>query len=169
MKPLVIVDGYNVIGAWPAAQENAWSMDECRDRLVRMAENYAGFSDEEIVIVFDGYLSDRRIRSEDNLGSVKVIYTMRDETADSYIERLVAQTPKYRSVRVATSDGLVQSQVFSTGAIRMTSRELLREMEQVRRSGIKAHMNASEGKQNHVIGDLLEPDVAEAIERIRRG
>jgi dihydropteroate synthase len=32
--------------------------------------------------------------------------TRHGETADAYIERLVATTPRYRSVRVATSDGL---------------------------------------------------------------
>lgn len=55
MKPLLIVDGYNVIGAWSEAEKKGWSLDESRDRLMRQLEDYAGFSGEEILLVFDGY------------------------------------------------------------------------------------------------------------------
>ena len=54
MKPLLIVDGYNVIGAWSEAEKKGWSLDESRDRLMRQLEDYAGFSGEEILLVFDG-------------------------------------------------------------------------------------------------------------------
>ena len=64
-------------------------------------------------------------------GDLTLIFTRHGETADSYIERAAAQTPRYRELRVATSDGLEQSQVLSSGAIRMTSRELLRELRDV--------------------------------------
>ena len=36
MRPLLIVDGYNVIGAWREAEKERWSIDECRDRLLRL-------------------------------------------------------------------------------------------------------------------------------------
>ena len=39
MKPLLIVDGYNVIGAWKEAKDRAWSMDESRDQLARRLED----------------------------------------------------------------------------------------------------------------------------------
>ena len=125
MKPLLIVDGYNIIGAWPEAERRKWTVDEARDRLMGLLQDYAGYRGEEIVLVFDGYMSDRRVATEDLYGNVLQVFTPHGETADSYIERLVAKTPRYRTVRVATSDGLEQSQVLSTGATRMTSRELL--------------------------------------------
>lgn len=43
MKPLLIVDGYNVIGAWSEAEKKGWPLDESRDRLMRQLEDYAGF------------------------------------------------------------------------------------------------------------------------------
>ena len=128
MKPLLIVDGYNVIGAWREAEKKGWSLDESRDRLMRQLEDYAGFSGEEILLVFDGYQSERTTTTEEKHGDLTLIFTRHGETADSYIERAAAQTPRYRELRVATSDGLEQSQVLSSGAIRMTSRELLREL-----------------------------------------
>ncbi len=168
MKPLLTVEGYNAIGAWPEAAPNGWSIEECLDRLLHALQDYGGYIGEEIVLVFDGYQSDRRVRTEDVMGNVTVVFTMRNETADSYIERLVAETPRYRSVRVATSDGLEQSQVLSTGAARMTSRELLRELRQTRQQGYRAQRRPAvqEGKN---ISDQLPGGLRERLEKMRRG
>ena len=85
MKALLIVDGYNVIGAWPEAMKNGWSVEESRDRLLHALQDYGGYTDEEIVLVFDGYQSDRRVRTEERFGPVTLIYTntRRQPTATS--------------------------------------------------------------------------------------
>lgn len=168
MKPLLIVDGYNVIGAWSEAERKGWPLDECRDRLMHQLEDYGGYSGEEVVLVFDGYQSDRKIRTEEAHGNLTLVFTCRGETADSYIERLVALTPRYRTVRVATSDGLEQSQVLATGAIRMTSRELLRELRQQRQSGLDAHRHQSLGRKYSLAGRLSD-ELVEQLEKLRRG
>ncbi len=168
MKPLLIVDGYNVIGAWGGAERGAWTVEESRDRLLHALQDYGGYIGEDIVLVFDGYQSDRRVRTEEQYGPVTLVFTRHDETADSYIERLVAETPRYRPVRVATSDGLEQSQVLSTGATRMTSRELLRELSQTRRQGLSAHQRPAV-QPGRNIGDHLPEPLVERLERMRRG
>ena len=168
MKPLLIVDGYNVIGAWRDVEKNHWSMDESRDRLRHLLEDYGGYTGEEIVLVFDGYMSDRRTTTEDRYGCVTVVFTKHAETADSYIERLTAQTPKYRLVRVATSDGLEQSQVMSTGAIRLTSRELLRELQQTRSRGFSENRAAALSGSGRLMA-RVPADVLETLEELRRG
>lgn len=168
MKPLLIVDGYNVIGAWREAEKQSWSLDESRDRLMHQLQDYSGYAGEEIVLVFDGYQSDRKLRTEETFGSVTLVFTCHGETADSYIERLVAQTPKYRTVRVATSDGLEQSQVLATGATRMTSRELLRELKQLRSTGMEAHRHQSLGRKQSLAARLPEDTLA-VLEKLRRG
>ena len=168
MKPLLIVDGYNVIGAWRDAEKFQWSLDECRDRLMHQLEDYSGYAGEEVVLVFDGYQSDRKVRTEEPHGSLTLVFTCHGETADAYIERLVAQTPKYRSVRVATSDGLEQSQVLATGATRMTSRELLRELRQQRTQGLEAHQHQNVGRKQNLAG-RLSADMLSVLEKLRRG
>ena len=40
MKPLLVVDGYNVIGAWQEAAREAWTMDESRDRLLHRLQRH---------------------------------------------------------------------------------------------------------------------------------
>ena len=168
MRPLLIVDGYNVIGAWREAEKARWSIDECRDRLLRLLEDYSGYSGEDVVLVFDGYQSDRKTRTEEQFGNLTLVYTRHGETADSYIERLVAQTPKYRAVRVATSDGLEQSQVLSTGAIRLTSRELLRELRHLRQRGMEQHRTVSAAPKAS-LASRLPQDTLNALEAMRRG
>ncbi len=168
MKPILVVDGYNVIGAWPDTERNGWSIEESRDQLLHALQDYAGYADEEIVLVFDGYQSDRRTRTEEQFGPVTLVYTRHAETADSYIERLVAETPRYRQVRVATSDGLEQSQILSTGAVRLTSRELLRELRHTRADGIqRGKSRAMQAGKN--IGDVLPGKLVEKLEKMRRG
>ena len=168
MRPLLIVDGYNVIGAWREAEKERWSIDECRDRLLRLLEDYSGYSGEDVVLVFDGYQSDRKTRTEEQFGNLTLVYTRHGETADSYIERLVAQTPKYRAVRVATSDGLEQSQVLSTGAIRLTSRELLRELRHLRQRGMEQHRTDNTMPKTS-LASRLPQDTLNALEAMRRG
>lgn len=168
MRPLLIVDGYNVIGAWREAEKERWSIDECRDRLLRLLEDYSGYSGEDVVLVFDGYQSDRKTRTEEQFGNLTLVYTRHGETADSYIERLVAQTPKYHAVRVATSDGLEQSQVLSTGAIRLTSRELLRELRHLRQRGMEQHRTVSAAPKAS-LASRLPQDTLNALEAMRRG
>lgn len=167
MKPLLIVDGYNVIGCWTEAERGAWPLDACRDRLMHLLQDYSGYSGEEVVLVFDGYQSDRTTDTEEDWDAIRVVYTKRGETADSYIERLVAQTPRYRQVRVATSDGLEQSQVLSTGASRLTSRELLRELRQARQQGMDSHRREA-GVQRSSLGARLPEDTRRRLEALRR-
>ncbi|MGN1021766.1 MAG: NYN domain-containing protein [Aristaeellaceae bacterium] len=168
MKPLLIVDGYNVIGAWREAEKERWSIDESRDRLMRLLEDYSGYSGEDVVLVFDGYQSDRKTRTEEQFGNLTLVYTRHGETADSYIERLVAQTPRYRAVRVATSDGLEQSQVLSSGAIRLTSRELLRELRHLRQRGLEQHRTGN-GAPKASLASRLPEETLRALEAMRRG
>ena len=168
MKPLLIVDGYNVIGAWSEAEKKGWSLDESRDRLMRQLEDYAGFSGEEILLVFDGYQSERTTTTEEKHGDLTLIFTRHGETADSYIERAAAQTPRYRELRVATSDGLEQSQVLSSGASRRTSRELLRELREMRKSGMSAHQNQPYMNRNTIFSRMPE-DIRARLEKLRRG
>ena len=168
MKALLIVDGYNVIGAWKAAEKHGWTMDESRDRLMHLLMDYSGYTGEEIVLVFDGYQSDKRLTTEEKHGDLTLVFTKHGETADSYIERMVAQKPKYRVARVATNDGAEQAMVLGSGATRMTARELLRELQQMRKASFDEH--ASPRIMNRSpLASRLPKDVQEALERLRRG
>ncbi len=109
MKPLLYVDGYNVIGAWPQAQRENWPLDVCRDRLIHLLEDYAGYSGQEVWLVFDGYRTDRTLRTVDERDGLTVVYTRHGETADHYIERASAELAEK-----ATAEELTKAAALST-------------------------------------------------------
>lgn len=161
---VLIVDGYNVLNARRHI-EGATALADARDALIHQLQDYAGFSGQKIVLVFDAWQGDRKSRSEEQHGSVRVVFTQKGETADRYIERLCdeyADRIHYRQteVRVATSDALEQTIVLGRGAVRMSSRELLMEMQQVRSSGVSRTQQTAMLKRatvaDRISADLLE-------------
>ena len=167
MKPILYVDGYNVIGAWPEAERENWPLDESRDRLIHLLEDYAGYSGQEVVLVFDGHHSERPIATVESLATLTVVYTRHGQTADQYIEYACGRLPVYREARVATSDHLEQTMILGRGATRLSSRELLWELSQIRSHGRAKHATAKPETRASLFSGLSE-EQRERLERIRR-
>lgn len=170
MKPLLIVDGYNIIGYRDRSvmAGDAKTLDEHRDRLKEHLQDYAGYTDEEVILVFDGYQSDRLYRSEEKYGNLTVVFTKHGETADSYIERITAKIPPYQEVRVATSDALEQSQIFSTGAIRVSAKELTELLYRTRSEGLDSHQRMTYANRKNSIEKRLPEGLLKKLEELRR-
>jgi predicted RNA-binding protein with PIN domain len=56
------------------------------------------------------------------------VYTKEAETADQYIEKTSKELSKNYRVRVATSDSQIQMIIFGSGAVRVTAREFMMEV-----------------------------------------
>lgn len=167
MKPLLYVDGYNVIGAWTEAQRENWPLDVCRDRLIHLLEDYAGYSGQEIWVVFDGYRTDRALRTVDRRECLTVVYTRHGETADHYIERQCQELPRYREARVATSDNVEQTVVLGRGATRLSSRELWRELSATRAKGREKRQTHQERRLGSIAAAMTREQY-ELLDEIRR-
>lgn len=166
MKPLLLVDGYNVIGAWTVPQREHLTIEESRDRLIHMIADYAGYSGEEVIVVFDGHYTDRPMSTRIEQYGIQVVFTRHGESADNYIEASCEAAPKWRKVRVATSDAVEQTVTMGRGAVRISSREFLMELSQVRTQG-KRTVAAPPSR-----GDLLTrltPHQREIFDRMRKG
>ena len=167
MKPLLLVDGYNVIGAWDVPRAEHLSIDEARERLVHLVADYAGYSGEEVIVVFDGHYTDRPVRSRSTVHGVEVVFTKHAESADNYIETLCAEAPKWRHIRVATSDSTEQTVTMGRGAVRISSREFLIELTQVRSVG-RVHMKEEKVSRGDIFS-RLPPHQREIFDRMRKG
>ena len=167
MKPLLYVDGYNIIGAWPQANRENWPLEECRHRLSHLVEDYAGYTGQEVWLIFDGYKADRPLRSVEQRQALTIVYTRHGETADHYIERMCQLLPRYREARVATSDGIEQTLILGRGATRLSARELWRELEQERSSGRGRHQSPSAEGRTTLSAALTEEQFA-ALDKLRR-
>ncbi len=138
IKPLkpkyIIVDGYNIIFAWEELNKLAQGdIDAARRRLCDILSSYAGFTKVKLVVVFDGYKQKGNPGEKSQFHNIQVVYTKEGETCDAYIEALVHDIGSNYSVRVATSDNLVQLSSFRSGVLRMSARELQLEVEAARK------------------------------------
>ena len=167
MKPLLLVDGYNVIGAWNVPKAEKLTIEQARERLVDLIADYAGYSGEEVIVVFDGHYTDRTMRSHATRHGVEVVFTKHAESADNYIEALCQQAPRWRQVRVATSDAVEQTVALGRGAARISSREFLVQLTQVRHQG-RGHMKPERPPRGDILS-RLPPHQREIFERMRRG
>ena len=128
-EQLYIIDGYNVIFAWEELAETAKEdLEDARRRLCELLVNYQAFTKREMILVFDAYnvktAEDRRVE----MGGLHVVYTKENQIADAYIEKLISDIGKDYSVRVVTSDGLIQLRAVGTGVLRMSAREFHEEV-----------------------------------------
>ena len=129
----LIVDGYNIIFAWEHLAEAARSdIDAARRQLCDTLSSYAGFKKTRVVLVFDGYKIKGNPGEKTQFHNIQLVYTKEGQTADAYIEALVDEIGRNYSVRVATSDGLVQLSSLRSGVLRMSARELLEEVQLVK-------------------------------------
>lgn len=129
-KEILVVDGYNMIGAWPelVKLKNNDFIEEARDRLLETLSNYQTFEDIEVIVVFDAQFVPG-ITKEYTKYRVKVVFTGQGETADTYIEGIVDELKNVLTeVTVATSDLAEQQLVFAKGANRMSANELYKEI-----------------------------------------
>jgi predicted RNA-binding protein with PIN domain len=81
------------------------------------------------VVVFDGYKVKGGQGSRSDYHNIHVVYTKQDETGDMFIEKFVTEIGKNYSVRVASSDGLIQLTALRAGVLRISAQELWREIE----------------------------------------
>lgn len=169
MKEYLIVDGYNIIGAWPElAKLKDVELEEARDRLIGMLADYQAYSGMKVYLVFDAYkvpgLGGKYVESK-----LEIRYTREKETADELIERLsLSLIGRRRHVYVATSDMAEQSVIFGQGAFRLPARELLVKVKQARRD-VEERIQVKDAFKKNSIDSALPEDIKQVFEKWRRG
>ncbi len=136
----LLVDGYNIIFAWEhlsgLAREN---LDAAREKLIHELANYQGFTQCELILVFDAYKVKGNPGQVERVHGIHVVYTKEAETADMYIERVTHELGRKYQVRVATSDRLEQLIILGHGATRVSAAAFLEEVRLVE-AGIRAFL-----------------------------
>ncbi|MDY4518675.1 MAG: NYN domain-containing protein [Candidatus Spyradocola sp.] len=169
---LYLVDGYNMIGAWPEFQHIP-DISQSRELLASMLADFAGFTGDEVMLVFDGYKGDKLKTAVERVAGIDVIFTKRSETADHFIERTVdermAQLPRFsrQAIRVATSDATEQNVIFTRGAVRIPAKEM-RSIVRSAKSAQSGHRQPPRAQNTKTIEDRLPQAVRAQLEQMRR-
>lgn len=169
MEEILIVDGYNIIGAWPELRQlkNKGLLSEARIDLLNWLVEYKAYSGRKIIVVFDAHQMPGKGKKYFEK-QIIIYYTKEDETADELIEKLVKELfHKRKQIYVATSDYTEQRVVFGQGALRISARELLIEKEIVSKSIIN-NVNSNTGKNSSNIFSNLDEEMKKIFEKWRR-
>ncbi|WP_231391309.1 NYN domain-containing protein [Megasphaera vaginalis (ex Srinivasan et al. 2021)] len=174
MKDLYFIDGYNIIFAWDELKQLAReSLEHSRERLQSLLASYGKAKGIEIVVVFDAMHTDDDGKIQHIGADCTVLFTDKDETADSRIEKLVYTCRnRQRTIYVATSDGPEQFQVLGSGACRLSARELADDVRRVREEAKRYHVGnggvADGSNRNEVVYRVRDRDVLKKLEELRR-
>lgn len=166
---IVFVDGYNVINSWPNLKsEKDHSLEGTRKKLIDILHNYGVFNDCKVIIVFDAYKVYRSLEKKEEINkNVTVVFTRDGETADAYIEREVHNLGRRVEIYVVTSDYLEQQTIFQRGAVRISSLEFYREVNDSENMIKHKTIGHKATNKNH-LGDNVDEDILIRLEAMRR-
>lgn len=159
----LLVDGYNIIHAWPDLKKFAeGNMDLARIKLLDALASYGGIRHGEIIVVFDAYGVEGRLEEIFKYHNIHVVFTKEAQTADQYIEKFAFDHNKKYKITVATSDGLQQVIIRGAGCALLSASELREEVERA-----KEKANHSYHKKQRITRNSLEEVLpSEALEKI---
>ncbi|MBE6708712.1 MAG: GTP-binding protein [Ruminococcaceae bacterium] len=131
-RNMVIIDGYNLIYSDDELKKTAeYSLEKARDDLMDVLSSYVAYTKTELILVFDAYLVEDGKGTEFMHDGYKVVFTKADETADTYIERIMHELGPDYSIRMVTGDRLLQFSAVHSGISRMTAKEFLEELTRI--------------------------------------
>ena len=161
----LLVDGYNIIFAWPELRELAQeNVDGAREKLLELMSNYKGMKRCEVIVVFDAYRVQGHKTEWFDFANIHVVFTKEAETADAYIERFTHENSRRYSISVATSDGLEQIIIRGSGSRLLSARDLWEEMGLAKREAREHNESQQNGSRSFLLDGLSE----EAKEQLRR-
>lgn len=126
----LLVDGYNMIGAWPllVQKKQQDGFESARRELIEILANYSARKGLDTHLVFDAHGVRTPSVKDVVTDHLSVHYTDFGQTADTYIEKVCAQlmhrSRKNHRIIVATSDRVHQITVVGYGAEWMSARQL---------------------------------------------
>jgi predicted RNA-binding protein with PIN domain len=127
----LVVDGYNVIHAWPDLRLLLGeSLELARDRLVERLATLAQVTGVEVTVVFDAHRRRGGRESQEVRDGVRIVFTGQARSADQVIERMAFEARGRRDpMLVATSDSTHRAMLRGMGAAVIEGLELLRQVE----------------------------------------
>ena len=167
----LIVDGYNVIFAWPqlAALKDV-KLEDARDLLIAVMADYAALTRQRVTVVFDSHRRPGGDESSEMLSGVEVIFSGRKSSADHVIERLIYLAKPGEEVTIATSDSMQRGLALGKGVKTISALLLKAQVEAViSRRNLEIHDRKSRSDMARRLEDRLDPLTRERLERMRRG
>jgi predicted RNA-binding protein with PIN domain len=174
MQQLLIVDGYNLIFSEfsifnkKVKNNKKVNLSDARETLLGVLSNYASYKGMLLLVVFDAYKVKSGVENiYDYDRNTSVIYTAKNETADTVIERTVHELKDRYEIKVATSDKSQQDYILSQGATRFSSREIWIDIMETDQKLFNKYIKKK--RSNEPLMKTMNHKTVKVLERIRRG
>jgi predicted RNA-binding protein with PIN domain len=171
----LIVDGYNIVHAWPVLNMTMRTrgLEDARRQLVARLAEYAAQTGVAVTVVFDGQARRGGAPGNEHHDGVTVLFGSKHASADHVIERAAyraVERGEGADVVVATDDRLMRDVVGGMGVATMGARALEAEVARVAGAvDTETRRMRDESKRTTRVEDGLDPEVRRRLERIRRG
>ncbi|WP_404783808.1 NYN domain-containing protein [Altericista sp. CCNU0014] len=172
----LLVDGYNIIGAWTplAFCRDRNGLEAAREELIGELANYSAFQGYQTRIIFDAHQRRESYgNSELITDALEIFYTEFGETADSHIEQFCARArfqsraSQHRLI-VATNDRAQQLTVLGYGAEWMSAQQLISDIEGIALR-IQRQQKSNKKTSARLLSHSLDPAAKRKLERWRHG
>ncbi len=174
-QAVFLVDGYNIIGSWTSLKKtrDRMGLEAARWKLIQSLIDYSAFQGYKAQLVFDAQYRNCPSNCELITQNLAVYYTDFGQTADTYIEKVCAQSrhnvPKLRQrVIVATSDRAQQLTVMGYGAEWMSAQQLACEVKSVN-DLVHQKQKSTKKLPTRFLANSLDSLAKKRLERLRMG
>jgi uncharacterized protein len=176
-QALLMVDGYNIVGAWYNLKQirDRYGLEAARRELVDALADYSAYQNFDTRVVFDAQYQDTPSSREVFTSNLCICYTDYRQTADTYIEKTCALFRKDirkfdQRLIVATSDRAQQLTVVGYGAECMSAEQLRSEVEH-------SHLRVQRRQQatqkirspNRFLSNAIDPVARQKLAQLRLG
>ena len=168
---VLIVDGYNVVHAWPELKRTLETrgLEDARRRLVHELSEYAAHTGNTVTVVFDSH--DRLPSNEpaEVIDGVTVLYGTKTSSADHVIERLAQSSARRGAasdVTVATGDNLQRALVGAMGVATISAESLAAEVQRAARDVTHARRPHDQSARHRRVEEHLSPDARRKLDAI---
>lgn len=174
-QAVLLVDGYNVVGAWEDLRRvrDRNGLEAARRQLIEVLTNYSAYQGYDTQVVFDAQYRDTTSNREVITPNLSVHYTAFRQTADTFIEKACAafryDVRKFQQrLIVATSDRAQQLTVVGYGAEWLSAEQLANEVETVTRRVQQRQKNVRKAP-TRFLAHALDPDAQKRLSQLRFG
>ena len=170
----LIVDGYNVVHAWPELKRllETRGLQDARDRLVHVLSEYAAHTGVKVTVVFDSHERLETSEPPQVVDGVTLRFGTKTASADHVIERLAQRRSRRgdaNQTTVATGDGLQRALVGAMGVATISAAALAEDVARAVSDASAARRRHEGPSRGRRVEEHLTPETRQKLDAIWSG
>ena len=169
MAELHLVDGYNVLHKCRKLKGLSYhDLETAREALIDRLAHFCVQTGTRVTIVFDGQGPQvaQNVAHNRGVGTLEVLFSPEQLTADAVIERMVYEAPRKLDIIVVTNDRGVRDLCRGMGALVMDAQHFLTSVQESRQETSDRLRHTRQPSPHH-LEDRLDNGSLDALKKLR--